>query len=363
MEQPKKILHIDMDAFYVAVEQRDNPSLVGKAIAVGGGGKRGVICSASYEARKFGVRSAQPGFKARALCPNIIFVKPDFDKYVAVSKTIRSIFEEYTSLIEPLSLDEAYLDVTENNLNIQSAVFIGEEIRQKIFQRTACTASAGVSYNKFLAKTASDINKPNGIKEITPEEAIPFLEELPVGKFYGIGKKTVEKMHRLNIRTGKDLKALDIMTMTKYFGKSGLFYFDIVRGIDKREVKPHRRRKSIGLERTFEENVTNKEIIINKINILSEKLWQILSKKEVYGRTLTLKIKYGDFTQITRSKSNATEINKYLDIKQLSLQLYNSIEPDHKPIRLLGLSVSNLNNEEPEESFQLSFGFDLEEEE
>lgn len=351
-----------MDAFYVAVEQRDNPSLIGKAIAVGGGVKRGVICSASYEARAFGVRSAQPGFKARALCPQIIFVKPDFHKYTEVSRQVREIFHEYTSLIEPLSLDEAYLDVTENNLNINSAVFIAEEIRQKIFQHTGCTASAGVSYNKFLAKTASDINKPNGIKEITREEAIPFLEELPVGKFYGIGKKTVEKMHRLNITIGKDLKALDLITMTRYFGKSGLFYYDIVRGVDKRIVKPHRRRKSIGLERTFEENVNNKEIILSKINLLAEKLWEILKKKDVYGRTLTLKIKFEDFTQITRSKSNPSEINKYLDIKDLSLQLYNSIDPEHKPVRLLGLSVSNLNNEEPEESFQLSFGFDSEEE-
>jgi len=351
-----------MDAFYVAVEQRDNPSLIGKAIAVGGGGKRGVICSASYEARAFGVRSAQPGFKARALCPQIIFVKPDFQKYSEVSRQVREIFHEYTSLIEPLSLDEAYLDVTENNLNINSSVFIAEEIRQKIFQHTQCTASAGVSYNKFLAKTASDINKPNGIKEITREEAIPFLEKLPVGKFYGIGKKTVEKMHRLNITIGKDLKALDLMTMTRYFGKSGLFYYDIVRGIDKRTVKPHRRRKSIGLERTFEENVSSKEIILSKINLLAEKLWEILNKKEVYGRTLTLKIKFEDFTQITRSKSNSLEINKYLDIKNLSLQLYNSIDQEHKPVRLLGLSVSNLNNEEPEESYQLSLEFGLEEE-
>ncbi len=358
----RKILHIDMDAFYVAVEQRDNPSLIGKAIAVGGGGKRGVICSASYEARSFGVRSAQPGFKARALCPQIIFIKPDFDKYVAVSKQIKSIFEEYTALIEPLSLDEAYLDVTENNLNINSAVFIGEEIRQKIFQQTGCTASAGVSYNKFLAKTASDINKPNGIKEITPEEAIPFLEELVVGRFYGIGKKTVEKMHRLNIKTGKDLKELDIMTMTKYFGKSGLFYYNIVRGIDNREVKPHRRRKSIGLERTFDENVSDKEIIKEKIKVLSDKLWEVLDRKSVYGRTLTLKIKFGDFTQITRSKTASSEIDQHDDITKIGLQLYNSIEADHKAIRLLGLSVSNLNNEEPEESFQLSLGFNSEEE-
>ena len=346
-----------MDAFYASVEQRDDPSLRGKAIAVGGGGKRGVICSASYEARKYGIRSAQPGFKARALYKDIIFVRPNFEKYKEVSEQIRSIFHEYTDLIEPLSLDEAYLDVTENKMGLNNAVMIAEEIRQKIFLKTACTASAGVSFNKFLAKTASDINKPNGLKEITYEEAIPFLEQLPVGKFYGIGKKTAEKMNNMDIVNGADLKKLDQLEMSKYFGKAGMFYYNIVRGIDERKVKADRKRKSLGVERTFDENLVGKDMVQDKIRLIAEMLWSTLDKKQVYGKTLTLKLKFNDFNQITRSKTHRSYINELPLMMDLSKQLLDQNVELDKPIRLIGLSVSNLPNENDAHGTQLGLDF------
>lgn len=358
LDKLRKIIHIDMDAFYASVEQRDDPSLRNKAIAVGGGGKRGVICSASYEARKHGIRSAQPGFKAKKLYPDIIFVKPNFDKYKEVSNQIRSIFSEYTDLIEPLSLDEAYLDVTQNKMNLNAAVLIAEEIRQKIFQKTKCTASAGVSFNKFLAKTASDINKPNGIKEIRQEEAIPFIESLPVKRFYGIGAKTADKMNRMSIYTGADLKKLDKLDMFKFFGKAGMFYYDIVRGIDLREVKPNRKRKSIGVERTFDQNLEKEDAILLKLENIASILWEVLERKNVFGKTLTLKLKFNDFTQITRSKTKKTKLNSYSIIEDLAKQLlYQKLET-LKPIRLIGLSVSNLPDESDLINTQLDFGFD-----
>ena len=346
-----------MDAFFAAVEQRDDPSLQGKAIAVGGGGKRGVICSASYEARRYGIRSAQPGFKARKLFPDIIFVKPNFEKYKLVSNQIREIFHEYTDLIEPLSLDEAYLDISENKMSISNAVMIAEEIRQKIFFKTKCTASAGVSFNKFLAKTASDLNKPNGIREITFEEAIPFLEALPVGKFYGIGKKTAEKMERMGIHTGADLKRLDKLEMSKCFGKSGLFYYNIVRGIDEREVKPNRQRKSFGVERTFDENLVEKVAIQNKIITIAEILWSSIAKRKIFGKTITLKIKFSDFTQITRSKTNKSLIDDYQLLKDMAIQLFLQEKEMLKPIRLIGLSISNLPDDSKNAVTQLDLQF------
>lgn len=350
-----------MDAFYASVEQRDDPSLIGKPIAVGGSERRGVVCSASYEAREFGVRSAQPGFKAKRLCPNLIFVRPDFEKYKTASNIIRDIFHEYTDLVEPLSLDEAYLDITENKMGLSSALMIAEEIRQKIFQQTALTASAGVSYNKFLAKTASDINKPNGIKVITFEEAPAFLAELPVRRFYGVGLKTSEKMERMGITCGADLLALDKLTLSKRFGKSGLYYYDIVRGIDKRQVKPHRRRKSIGIERTYDDDIADSDMLILKLKDLLERLWTTMDNKNTYGRTITLKLRYKDFTTLNRSKSTKTFLEDRLQAEQIILQIFKNMLPLAQSVRLLGISISNLNNEEPNEFEQLSFPFGEEE--
>jgi len=354
----RKIIHIDMDAFYASVEQRDNPALIGKPIAVGGSERRGVVCSASYEARLFGVRSAQSGFKASALCPNLIFVKPDFSKYREASRIIREIFSEYTDLVEPLSLDEAYLDVTVNKYELSSPIIIAEEIRQLIFQRTGLTASAGVSYNKFLAKTASDINKPNGIKVITREEALDFIAELPVGSFYGIGKKTADKLTRMGIHFGKDLRALDKFELSRRFGKSGVYYYDIVRGIDHRTVKPDRRRKSIGIERTYDQDLAEESLVKEKIVLLCDMLFSTLSKKEVYGRTITLKLRYEDFTTLTRSKSTASYMTERDSILNILLELFENLVPLDQKVRLLGVTASNLDNEEKLIDRQLTFPFD-----
>lgn len=354
----RKIIHIDMDAFYASVEQRDNPSLKGKPIAVGGSERRGVVCSASYAARKFGVRSAQPGFKAKQLCSELIFVKPDFDKYRAASNIIRDIFHEYTDLVEPLSLDEAYLDITENKYGLNSALRIAEEIRQKIFQKTQLTASAGVSYNKFLAKTASDINKPNGIKVITFEEAPEFLASLTVNRFFGVGRKTADKMERMGIFTGADLLKLDKLTLSKRFGKSGLYYYDIVRGKDKREVKPYRRRKSIGIERTYGDDVADTDMLIEKIKGLLSKLWATLENKNTYGRTITLKLRYKDFTTLNRSRSTKSYMKEKAIAEKVVLDLFQNVLPLEQRVRLLGISISNLDNEAPSVYQQLSFSFD-----
>ena len=347
-----------MDAFYASVEQRDNPDLRGRPVAVGGSERRGVVCSASYEARQFGVRSAQPGFKAKQLCNNIVFVKPDFDKYREASEIIRGIFFEYTDLVEPLSLDEAYLDITENKMGISSALMIAEEIRQKIFQRTGLTASAGVSYNKFLAKTASDINKPNGIKVITMGEAQDFLAALKVSKFYGVGKKTADKMERMGIITGADLLKLDKLTLSQRFGKSGMYYYDIVRGVDHRKVNPSSRRKSIGIERTFDSDIQQPTLILEKLNLLLDKLWTTLEKKDTYGRTITLKLRYKDFTTLTRSKSTKGFIKEKFDGQNIVSDLFHNMLPLEQTVRLLGLSVGNLNNEEPSIYRQLEIPFD-----
>jgi DNA polymerase-4 len=347
-----------MDAFYASVEQRDNPDLRGRPVAVGGSERRGVVCSASYEARQFGVRSAQPGFKAKQLCNNIVFVKPDFDKYREASEIIRGIFFEYTDLVEPLSLDEAYLDITENKMGISSALMIAEEIRQKIFQRTGLTASAGVSYNKFLAKTASDINKPNGIKVITMGEAQDFLAALKVSKFYGVGKKTADKMERMGIYTGADLLKLDKLTLSQRFGKSGMYYYDIVRGVDHRKVNPSSRRKSIGIERTFDSDIQQPTLILEKLNLLLDKLWTTLEKKDTYGRTITLKLRYKDFTTLTRSKSTKGFIKEKFDGQNIVSDLFHNMLPLEQTVRLLGLSVGNLNNEEPSIYRQLEIPFD-----
>ncbi|MGB0178269.1 MAG: DNA polymerase IV, partial [Owenweeksia sp.] len=300
-EYIRKIIHVDMDAFYASVEQRDNPDLRGKPVAVGGSRERGVVAAASYEARKYGVRSAMPSSLAYRKCPDIIFVRSDFEKYRSVSRQIRSIFFEYTDLVEPLSLDEAYLDVTENKKGIETATRIAREIRQRIYEETHLTASAGISINKFLAKVASDINKPNGQKTIMPDRVIAFLEDLPIQKFYGIGAKTAEKMKRLGIHHGKDLKKWDLPLLIREFGKSGQHYFNIVRGLQKSRVKPDRIRKSLGAERTFSRDLKSADDMKEALEDIMSKLQQRIEATHTAGKTVTLKLKYFDFEQHTRS--------------------------------------------------------------
>ncbi len=331
-----------MDAFFASVEQMDNPELKGKPIAVGGGGERGVVAAASYEARKFGVYSAISGVIARKRCKNLIFVKPRFDRYSQISKQIKLIFKDYTDLIEPLSLDEAYLDVTFNKKGIDSASKTAKEIRQRIQREIGLTASAGISVNKFLAKIASDYNKPNGQKTILPEEVIPFLEKLPIGKFYGIGKVTTTKMYNLGIFTGKDLKSKTEEFLIKHFHKSGAYYYQIVRGIHNSKVQPNRIRKSVAAEHTFTTNLTSEVFMIEKLETITIELEKRLKNAKVAGKTITLKIKYSDFTQQTRSKTLAYFIkDKTLILETVKELLYQ--KPIKKSVRLLGISVTNLN--------------------
>lgn len=345
-----------MDAFYTSVEQRDFPELRGKPVAVGGI-KRGVVASASYEARAFGVRSAMPSSIALRKCPHLQFVRHRFEVYRSVSEQIREIFFEYTDLVEPLSLDEAYLDVTENKMNLKSAIFIAHQIREKIFERTQLTASAGVSVNKFVAKTASDINKPNGMKVIMPNEVVPFLEALPIGKFHGIGKVTADKMQRLGIHKGLDLKQWSEIDLVKRFGKTGRFFYKIVRGEDNRAVNPNRIRKSIGAERTFNEDLNRVNEMYKKLKVISEKLFQSIEKTENYGRTLTIKIKYSDFQIITRSKTLNREIRTLVEIQAIVKELLYGNIKDGESVRLLGISISNLRREEENLPRQLEFDF------
>ena len=344
----RKIVHIDMDAFYASVEQRDNPDLKGKPIGVGGGGRRGVLTTASYEARKFGVRSAMPGFKARQLCPELIFVPPRFDAYKQVSHQIRSIFSEYTDLIEPLSLDEAYLDVTSNKNGEPIATKIAEQIKSQIFETTQLTCSAGISYNKFLAKVASDINKPNGVFIIKPNQAQKFLEHLPIGRFYGIGKVTASKMGAIGIRTGADLKKLSKIELTDRFGKMGAFYYDIVRGVDDREVNPVRERKSLAVERTLLEDLSDLDAISEKLEEIIDTFHARLSKSNTFGRTITLKIKTSDFKIITRSRSIKHKLVDKQEIRRIAHDLLKNNTEAFIKIRLIGLTASNFDEEKEE---------------
>lgn len=346
-----------MDAFYASVEQRDRPELKGKPVAVGGSSLRGVVASASYEARKYGVRSAMPSVRAARICPGLIFVKSRFGVYREVSQQIRAIFLEYTDLVEPLSLDEAYLDVTTNKMGIKSAMKIAMEIRAKIKERTQLTASAGVSFNKFLAKTASDINKPDGMKVILPDEAIAFLEALPVHKFHGIGKVTAAKMKRMGLHTGADLKKLDEIELVKRFGKVGRHYFRIVRADDQRQVNPNRIRKSIGAERTFKEDLTKLEDMKMKLTYLSEIVFKYMEEKANFGRTVTIKIKSSEFKISTRSKSFGSEVRKLEDLIQVTHELLENNEEEINEVRLLGVSISNLEREQEGEGIQLEFDF------
>lgn len=341
----RKIIHIDMDAFFASVEQRDHPEWRGKPIAVGGGGRRGVVAAASYEARKFGVRSAMPGFKARQLCPQLIFVPHRFSIYKEVSQQIRSIFFEYTDLVEPLSLDEAYLDVTEPKKGKPSATLIAQEIRKRIFETTQLTASAGVSFNKFLAKIASDINKPNGMKVIKPDEAAAFIDALPIEKFFGIGKVTAKKMHRLGIFKGVDLRERSLLELSQQFGKAGRHYYKIVRGEDQRQVKPNRIRKSIGAERTFGEDISDLNQMKERLAKIIDIVYDYMNKSDNFGRTVTLKAKTPEFQQFTRSKSFSSEVDDRVTLAEVVYELLEQNWKDWGSVRLLGISVSNLQNE------------------
>jgi len=355
--QYRKIIHVDMDAFYASVAQLDNPELKGKPIAVGGGGKRGVVAAASYEARKYGVRSAMSGVLARQKCPHLIFVKTDFERYKEISTKIRQIFYEYTDLVEPLSLDEAYLDVTENKKGNPSASLIAQEIRDRIYSELALRASAGISINKFIAKVASDINKPNGQKTINPEEVLLFLEELSVNKFYGVGKVTAAKMNNLGIFNGLDLKKKPLEELTKTFGKSGTYYYNIVRGIHHSTVKPNRIRKSIAAERTFSENISSEVFMLERLHKIAEELERRMIASETKGKTITLKIKYSDFTQQTRSKTVQNFIQKKDEIMQIVKELLYQ-EKFKNSVRLLGISFSNLDTAKKEPVWvQLMFEF------
>jgi len=353
----RKIIHVDMDAYYASVAQLDNPDLRGKAIAVGGGGDRGVVSAASYEARKFGVKSAMSNVLAKQKCPHIIFVKSDFARYKELSAQIREIFYDYTDLVEPLSLDEAYLDVTENKKGNPSANDIAREIRQRIYNETGLRASAGISINKFIAKVASDINKPNGQKTVHPEEVIQFLEELPVNKFYGVGKVTAAKMYNLGIFTGNDLKKKTLEEMATLFGKSGVHYYNIVRGVHNSPVKPNRIRKSVGAERTFRENIASEVFMLDKLNDIADEIERRMEKTNAKGKTITLKIKYSDFTQQTRSKTVPNFIFQKKDFFPIVKELLYQ-EKLKNSVRLLGISFSNLNTIQKEPVWiQLQFEF------
>lgn len=336
----RKIIHVDMDAFYASVEQLDNPDLVGKPLAVGGGAERGVVAAASYEARKYGVRSAMSGAMAKRKCPELIFVKPRFDRYQEISKQIRSIFLDYTELVEPLSLDEAFLDVTENIHNHSSASEIAQEIRNRIKEETGLNASAGISINKFTAKIASDINKPNGQKTIRPQEVEKFLERLPINKFFGVGKATTERMHSWGIFNGRQLKQHTQSFLTTNFGKAGKHYFNIVRGIQFSPVRPDRVRKSVGAERTFSENIKNDQEAFDALLKISEVIEKRLKGSEKQGKTITLKVKFSDFQQITRSKTIDHLTDSMQEIFSIVQDLWK-VEEFKRSIRLLGISISN----------------------
>jgi DNA polymerase IV len=352
-ERPiRKIIHVDMDAFYASVEQRDEPSLKGKPLAVGGG-HRGVVAAASYEARKFGVRSAMPSVTAKRRCPELVFVKPRFDVYRAVSQQIRAIFADYTDLVEPLSLDEAYLDVTEDRLGLGTARAVAEDIRCRIREETGLTASAGVSYCKFIAKLASDHRKPDGLTVITPERGPEFVASLPVARFHGVGPVTARKMERLGIVTGADLRDWSLPALEMQFGSSGEWYWRICRGIDEREVKPDRPYKSVSAERTFDEDLIEPERLAAELTRIAGYAWDRVKRAEVAGRTVTLKVKFGDFTLITRSKSFTAPLPDLDAFTAAGQALLGALHPLPKGIRLLGLGLHNLIEEETKAPVQL----------
>ncbi|MEM1052133.1 MAG: DNA polymerase IV [Pseudomonadota bacterium] len=353
----RKIIHVDMDAFFASVEQRDHSELRGKPVAVGGSGGRGVVAAASYEARKFGVRSAMPSVTAKRLCPDLIFVRHRFDAYKEASRQIRAIFEHHTPHVEPLSLDEAYLDVTEDRLGIGSATRIAELIRQEIRAKTKLTASAGISYNKFLAKIASDQNKPDGMCVIRPGDGADFVASLPIRRFHGVGPKAEEKMKRLGIETGADLATKDIAFLRANFGSSADYLYRAARGIDLRPVRAHRVRKSVGGERTFSEDISSGSALRETLENIIEIVWERIENANARGRTVTLKVKFTDFQNMTRAKSVSHWVEDKQEFARLGRELLEEALPLPMPIRLMGLTLSNLDHGEEgarEDSAQLS---------
>ncbi|TLX74901.1 DNA polymerase IV [Labilibacter sediminis] len=356
-EVVRKIIHIDMDAFFASVEQRDFPELRGKPVAVGGNSERGVIAAASYEARKYGVYSAMPTQIALKKCPHLIFKPHRFDVYKAVSAQVMNILHEYTDLVEPLSIDEAFLDVTSNKKNLKSATLIAQEIKNLIYETTQLTASAGISTNKFLAKIASDQDKPNGLFVIKPNEILPFIEQLPIKDFFGVGKKTAVRMNQLGIYFGKDLQKWSLNGLVKHFGKAGSFFYSIAKGIDNRPVVPNRIRKSIGMENTFMHDLNTEEERNAELQTIIEGLWRRISKADKKGRTLTLKVKFNDFKQQTHGKTLLHKIDSIELLSSLAGQLIKEVD-FQKPIRLMGLSISNLEDPESHKPLQLTIDFD-----
>lgn len=356
-EYIRKIIHVDMDAFYASVEQRDRPELRGRPLAVGGSRERGVVAAASYEARRYGVHSALPSAIAYRRCPELVFVKPRFDVYRQISEQIQEIFRDYTPLVEPLSLDEAYLDVTENNKGIPTATRIARQIRQRIKAETGLNASAGISINKFMAKMASDINKPNGQKTIMPEAVLPFLEQLPIEKFHGVGEKTAQKMQALGIFTGADLKSWKRPELVRHFGKSGRHYYFIVRGLQQSRVKPDRLRKSIGAERTFSQDMPDLPACREALLPILSTWLERIAQHQARGKTVTLKIKFHDFVIQTYSRSWPVFHSDPRRLREAVLSLLDQHPPD-RPVRLLGITLSNLQQEaRPTESGQLTLRF------
>lgn len=345
----RKIIHIDMDAFYASVEQLDNPDLQGKPIAVGGTRERGVIAAASYEARKFGVKSAMNSQTAVKLCPELIFVKPNFARYKEISNHIHTIFHRYTDVIEPLALDEAFLDVTENKQQMASATFIAQAIKTDIKTELGLFASAGVSYSKFLAKLASDQDKPNGLFVITPEEAQAYVNELPIERFFGVGKVTADRMHELQIYKGKDLKGFSLEQLTQHFGKAGKFLFDICRGKDNRPVVPDRERKSIAAETTLHADIFDTNGFLDLSERMLNSVWERYQRFGKLGKSLTLKVKYNDFTVRNRSKTLPEGIKTMEQLKLLADELTIQFTPLERPIRLLGFQISGFMEGEPEQ--------------
>ena len=354
----RKIIHVDMDAFYASVEQRDEPMLKGRPVAVGYAAARGVVAAASYEARRYGVRSAMPSVTAMRKCSELVFVPPRFEVYRAVSRQIRTIFTDYTPLVEPLSLDEAYLDVTDNPKNIPTAWATAKEIRARILDETGLTASAGVSYNKFLAKLASDCRKPNGQFAIMPDQGEAFVASLPVTKFHGVGPVTAAKMRSLGIESGADLRRQTLAFLQQHFGKSGPWYFEIARGLDNRAVRPDRERKSSGSETTFREDLTEPQAIEAGVVAMAEDVWAWCEKSGFRGRTVTVKIKWADFQQSTRSRSMEFPIDSQGQLNKVALQLIRSVFPPSKGVRLVGVSLSNFRSPEVNSEEQLPLTID-----
>ncbi len=337
----RKVIHVDMDAFFASVEQRDDPSLRGRPVAVGHGAARGVVAAASYEARTFGVKSALPSITALRRCPDLVFVRPRFEVYRAVSQQIQAIFADYSDLVQPLSLDEAYLDVTANRRGIATAWLTAKEIRARILAETGLTASAGISYNKFLAKLASDHRKPNGQFAVTPDMGEAWVETLPVSRFHGVGPVTAQKMKRLGIETGGDLRAKPLDFLQRHFGSSADWYHAIARGIDHRPVNPDRVRKSSGSETTFRADLTENAAIEAGVLRMVDDVWGWCETRQAFGRTATVKVKYADFRQITRSRSKPVPIASFAELRDVSVELVRSVLPAEKAIRLVGVTVSN----------------------